>query len=463
MGNTIRELMHDLTGQESPFDADPNEEVSTLLAGSGIGYSQMNEILLVLGYDRISFSFFQYLVDGTAEYVSGSAITSREKLRAGIDRFRKLAALRYGSVRIAFRYLSNPDFGGLAAETQFLNEIPDQIYTSRHDPLLPVTEIPGDKTYYLGYIVEREIREKLRRDPDDENAKRELQLREEIVALGRRNHEAYLACDHMDVYVATSMRERHEYQIVNQVISQVFSNPELQKLKIRWFDPTQAYCLDRIDKGLAEGLMLKRAKCTLYLAQESDTLGKDSELASTLAQGKPVIAYVPTVRAGQESRFVDDLLALIKKGRPGLSDVEIILDQLRVFAPDAAWKDPEIIKWIADQTAVDMTAARKKLGETIRVHYDKRASTLKDSHPLGIQVNLDTGVANGVLVARSLPECSDLIRRVLTNKLEFRLEAKEISGRPYVTLVETITGSVFRVVSGDSLLTNVFWNYYLRN
>jgi hypothetical protein len=41
--------------------------------------------------------------------------------------------------------------------------------------------------------------------------------------------------------------------------------------------------------------MLRRASCTIYLAQESDTLGKDSELASTLAQGKPVVAYIPDV------------------------------------------------------------------------------------------------------------------------------------------------------------------------
>lgn len=30
--------------------------------------------------------------------------------------------------------------------------------------------------------------------------------------------------------------------------------------------------------------------------------------------------------------------------------------------------------------------------------YDRRAETLIKSHPLGLQVNLDTGVANGVLV-----------------------------------------------------------------
>ena len=41
--------------------------------------------------------------------------------------------------------------------------------------------------------------------------------------------------------------------------------------------------------------MLKRAKCTIYLAGETETLGKDSELAATLAQGKTVIAYVPSL------------------------------------------------------------------------------------------------------------------------------------------------------------------------
>src|ERR1022692_1131906 len=51
----------------------------------------------------------------------------------------------------------------------------------------------------------------------------------------------------------------------------------------------------QINKGLVEALMLKRARCTVYMVQESDTMGKDSELASTLAQGKPVIAYVPQI------------------------------------------------------------------------------------------------------------------------------------------------------------------------
>ena len=48
--------------------------------------------------------------------------------------------------------------------------------------------------------------------------------------------------------------------------------------------------------------MLKRACCTVYSVQDTDTLGKDSELASTLAQGKPVIAYVPDMDADKRTR-----------------------------------------------------------------------------------------------------------------------------------------------------------------
>jgi hypothetical protein len=40
-----------------------------------------------------------------------------------------------------------------------------------------------------------------------------------------------------------------------------------------------------------------------------------------------------------------------------------------------------------------------------------------DVHPLGLQVHLETRVAQGVLVVRSIPECAELLRRILTTKL----------------------------------------------
>ena len=120
-----------------------------------------------------------------------------------------------------------------------------------------------------------------------------------------RNTDVYLTWDHLDVYVATSMRNKWEYEEIFDFTQQLFSKPILAPLKLRHFDPTQSKCRTARDKGLLEGLMLKRADCTIYMAQETDTLGKDSELANTLAQGKPVIAYVPQIEVAQFAQLVE--------------------------------------------------------------------------------------------------------------------------------------------------------------
>jgi len=273
-----------------------------------------------------------------------------------------------------------------------------------------------------------------------------------------QNHEAYLASDHLDVYIATSMRERHEYLFVHEATQQIFSHERLKKLKLRWFNPTQAYCHDRIDKGLSEALMLKRAKCTVYFVQETDTLGKDSELASTLAQGKPVIAFVPKPEAG----YVSELIAKLKCLHPERGEQALLLEQLRIFEPEAAWKDPEVRNWLDSPAILDLDQIKNRLSTSISQHYERRAKMLAEDHPLGIQVNLDTGVANGVLVVREVGDCAELIWRVITKNLEFTLDAKTVDGREYVLLREEVSGCVYRVMTGDAMLTNSFWNFYLK-
>jgi hypothetical protein len=261
------------------------------------------------------------------------------------------------------------------------------------------------------------------------------------------------------VYVATSMRERHEYLFVNRVGNQIFNHESLRALNLRWFDPTQAYCPERIDKGLAEALMLKRAKCTIYLAQESETLGKDSELASTLAQGKPVIAYIPQGTEEEVGLLLEDL----KKIYPEKSDTTIMLDQLKVFNPRLAWESEEVRRWLEDSNAADQSRVRERLNREVQNTYNRSADTLKEKHPLGIQVNLNSGVANGVLVVRTIKDCAELVRRVVLRKMEFEVKHKKREGNRYTLLREKISGCVFRVVSGDEMLTNVFWNFYLNS
>jgi len=421
-----------------------------------LGHSQFNEILLLLGFDRVHPEFFQYLVDGTIEYKEGSAISSMRALEEGIERFITLALLWYGNIKFAFKTLSRDPY-------EFADKVSERIpydvtyYTSRHKPITEIEIIPAEKTYFLGYLIADKLKDRIKKDKNDLEAKSLFKEMGEYLKIGKRNHIAYLSSDHLDVYVATSMRLEHEYIFVNRFVSNVFSKEILAKLKIRWFDPTQAYCDDRIDKGLSEALMLKRAKCTLYLVQESDTFGKDSELASTLAQGKPVVAYVPN----GNRKYVDDLLSNLCKLNPDKAPIDIILEQLEVFKPSLAWHEKRMNTWLNDKKNVKFNEAKKILYEVVKNHYDKRATTLMETHPLGIQVNLISGVANGVLVVRNDNDCARLLYSILMNDMRFEIGTKTIRKEKYVYLREKISKSIFRVKTGDKILDNSFWNFYI--
>jgi len=315
---------------------------------------------------------------------------------------------------------------------------------------------------------------------------------------GSRNTDVYLTWDYMDVYVATSMRERWEYEATHQFIEQVFRrNKKLRALKVRYFDPTQSYSANRIDKGLVEALMLNRVKCTLYLAQESETLGKDSELASTLAQGKPVIAYVPEIKDPRSHAK-----AIAKKPLDFVVKRWLQLEAEEIFTLPECLKELErnfrirykgktsikargfldhkndlFIKLRRETSSrtfnligAEEAQIRARLGaqfaemcEILAVaekhYFDKRADTLQKAHPLAIQVNLTNGVANGVLVARNADQCAQLIYGLLTNNLTFHLVHNE--GEGMTELIENITRCPYRVVTDDPKLTNSFWNFYL--
>jgi len=452
----IKNLFCDLTGQEATLPSDNQAQIIVNLlspAGRGIGWTQFNELLLLLGYDRVSRQFFQFLTDGTLDVVPRASLRSITQFREGVQRVQQMSLLFFGNVKFGFKVLSR-HIDTLALRFAAMEPRASNTFSNRYEPVQPIEPIPGQDTYYLGYIIAAQLRDQLQANPNDPGLRAAEQKRLKVVEIGKKNHAAYLASDHLDVYVATSMRARHEYEEINKFTTAVFEHPKLKKLKLRWFDPTQAYCKDRVDKGLAEALMLKRAKCTLYLVQESDTIGKDSELASTLAQGKPVIAYVPIA----DRSFVDARMTALKSASTAPEE-NLLLEQLRLYDSSLAWTNSKVQEWVTKPTGMDLTAAKETLASVMKTHYDKRAKVLKEDHPLGIQVQLETGVANGVLVARTLDECAELIRRVITRTLTFRIERTD-AGTRY--LKETITNSIYRVMTGDLMLTNAFWNFYLQ-
>jgi hypothetical protein len=444
------DLLVKLTGQPIPFTANIQKLEAHDLFEGGIGYSQLNELLLTLGYDRVTQGFFN-LLSGKAE-----EIASFENLKQGVNEFRKKAMFLYGNIKYAFKRLSRLDDAAITKELNPLQPEDEEHYTKRHLPLHHIENIPPEKAHYLGYIIRREIKDSLEKNPGDPELQTEWQKLNHYCELGKKNHESYLVSDHMDVYIATSMRERYEFLVVGEFVEQLFQKEPVKDLKLRYFNPIQAYCEDRIDKGLVEGLMLKRARCTIYHVQESDTLGKDSELAATLAQGKPVIAYLPKVSDFQT--FSDDTKRQIQKRYPEQL-TKGLLKRLQRYYPEGAWERQDIRDWLEDESKVDPDGVMKLLHEKVTAMYDNRARTLCEIHPLSLQVNLSSGVTNGVLVVRSIQDCAQLLRSILLRTMEFDIEDKDGS----VLLKERISKCVYRAVTKDDILTNAFWNFYLRS
>lgn len=320
------------------------------------------------------------------------------------------------------------------------------------------------------------------------------------------NLSNYLTADYLDVYVATSMRVNADFISVNTFIEKLFAHSEIKQYKLRYFNPTQSWIEDRVAKGLVEALMLKRANICIYMAQKDDTFGKDSEASVTLGQGKSVIVYVPKLvyddkidseALGKLER--DDLISELKKeGTEEDKDIDesednesllsrllkLKLGKLELSALESIvrqhWADfdienefnkkikddtqlKEINNWfnkVIDNDSMTLsTALKEKLVDILveaSICFEKRAKIFREVHPLALQVILNTGVLNGILVVRSVESCAVLIRSLIENKLELELSIDE---KNYM-LIEKNTGSVIRVISKHQLISNAFKTYY---
>ena len=136
-------------------------------------------------------------------------------------------------------------------------------------------------------------------------------------------------------------------------------------------------------------------------------------------------------------------------------------DALSEFCGRRIWfaiRDDGAVRGFRQDAGADLERFCGVIANAERAVYDKRANTLKKIHPLALQVNLDNGVANGVLVVRTIPDCAALLRRVLLGDLQFSVE--EENGMWY--LREQISECIYRVVTNDRKLNNCFWNFYLR-
>lgn len=127
-----------------------------------------------------------------------------------------------------------------------------------------------------------------------------------------KNTDLFLSMvNDLDVYVATSMRNRQDFRDMAEFCEIVFRDKILSGLNIRYFDPTVSAASGHEDKGLIECLMVKCAKVLVYFAGERDSFGKDAETAMALSMGKPVIIYSKTLDRARLFRDIHPLTRLI--------------------------------------------------------------------------------------------------------------------------------------------------------
>jgi len=313
-----------------------------------------------------------------------------DSLSEAVSRIRTFSFLFYGNLSSGFRHLSQCN------EAEEFDRVPWDIEIVSRRPMTTdrIQPLTAEQAHATGYLSGQE-------NPLSPRQKRYA------IKKANDNTERYLAMNGVDVYVAGSMRTLSDFQGAATFVDRVRQQPAVRQLGLSFFNPLWSYMEDSQQKGLLEQLMLKKAKTMVYMAGTYDSFGKDSELATMLVQGKPVIVYV---------------------AQPA--------------APPAgsAAGDDAYVQW-----------------QELCERQEQRFRTFSETHPLRIQCDLRTGVANGLMVCRDPDICGKLLYGLFTNTLEFWIDDTDSQNH---FLREKLTGNPVRVITRNPFLTNSFWHQW---
>jgi len=189
----------------------------------------------------------------------------------------------------------------------------------------------------------------------------------------------------LDVYVATSMRNRQDFRNMATFCEKVFGDKNLKELQLRYFDPTLSAAAGHEDKGLIECLMVKCAKVLVYSAGEKESYGKDAEAAMALSLGKPVIFYCDQQQRSRFYRDVHPLSRLIEFDTgiavgamvtDSVGDVTALLHRLFENKMEYILEQPKPghlrLKEALTQSVVRLQTSDRMLAETFWNHYHYR-------------------------------------------------------------------------------------------
>ena len=213
----------------SPSDERLVKEFVERALPAGITFQQFNELLLVLNQNRVSPAFFQFFF-GPADRPLTMAL-----IQQGVIRFKGYAMVCFGNFRFAFRKLSTMhDASDLKQHLGPCCRATEEVqgsYSNRAEKVLDTSLVSRDETWFVGEITGNLVASEVKKleahrlaHPEVRENQETIEFAKKLVAMDKafkavqevalRNTDVYLTWDHLDIYVATSMRNKWEFEEV---------------------------------------------------------------------------------------------------------------------------------------------------------------------------------------------------------------------------------------------------------
>lgn len=428
------------------------DRLEQLDGGDPLTRELLNQLLVLSHEAGLSAGFFTYYwlaapshsfdvrrVNGyMAEFTSGEAIVSLDHLRWGLGRFYFDALLYFGNVRSAYRRLRDMSLEELHAFYDRARH--DTEALERRGPALSLHAIARDDRYLISEMA--------------------------CKSLGAMPGSSNLADALRDAYRRHVAKGGSTTVAVHQLLQDTPTD-ERQQL---------TFTADELLQDELSSLTELEAKVET-IAQRFET-ARRAALMNTklyLSMVEELDVYVATsMRSREDFREMAHFCDAV------FGDKRLRQLNIRYFDPTMSaaegHEDKGLIECLmvkSAKTLIYSAGAKESFGKDAEAAMalsqgkpvivycpdEGKRQFYRDVHPLARLIDFRTGVANGWMVASTPDEVTELLVRVLQNRMEYELE----QSRPgNLRLKDSLTGSVVRLQTSDAFLRETFWNYYHR-
>ena len=126
---------------QTPIAAEYLDVTKLNFPKSGLGLSQLNELLLALHLDRMDAGLFEFIF-------GSNEVKSEREFEEGIRKFRIKSIIKYGNFKYGFKYLKNKSYECIINEFSNIEPSDSDAFKNRHEPLVEIEKIQPEDTYF---------------------------------------------------------------------------------------------------------------------------------------------------------------------------------------------------------------------------------------------------------------------------------------------------------------------------